>query len=195
MQRISRILLPAALFLAVGVSAFGLPGWQLMGSGPARAAEAPVIAILDMDRILRDSKAAAALRTEVDSRRTSFQSELQEQEQALRAADQQLARQRSVLSAEAFAAKRKELQEQAAGLQQEFLKRQNEMEQIFGQGIGQVRKALAEIAQEIATERGIDLILLKATIVLAARELDITDEALKRLDEKLPSVNLSATQN
>jgi len=201
-QRTSRILLPAALLFAAGMSTFGisffglpgsgLSGWKFLGARPAAAAEAPVIAIIDMDRILRDSKAAATLRTEVDSRRTSFQSELREQEQALRAADQQLARQRSVLSAEAFAAKRKELQEQAANLQQEFLKRQNEMEQIFGRGIGQVRKALAEVAQEIATEQGIDLILLKATIVLAARELDITEEALKRLDEKLPSVNLSA---
>lgn len=173
-------------------------GWWtpgLSGMGHAQAAEAPVIAIIDMERILRDSKAAKTLRTEVDSKRTSFQSELQEQENALRTADQQLARQRTVLSAEAFAAKRKDLQEQAAGLQQEFLKRQNEMEQIFGQGIGQVRKALAEVARAIASERGIDLILLKATIVLAARELDITDEALKRLDEKLPSVDVSAPQN
>jgi hypothetical protein len=56
-------------------------------------------------------------------------------------------------------------------------------EELFGRGIGQVRKALAEVMKEIADERGISLILLKATIVLANRELDITEEALRRLDK------------
>lgn len=174
-----------ALVLSLGLSALN----------PALSAEPQVIAILDMERILRESKAAKTLRTEVDKRRTTFQAELQNQENALRAADQELARQRAVLSAEAFAAKRKELQDQAAGLQQDFLKRQNEMEQLFGRGIGQVRDALAEVAREIASEQSIDLILLKATIVLATRDLDITDEALKRLDEKLPSISVSGGQN
>jgi len=159
------------------------------------AQEGTVIAILDMERILRDSKAAATLREEIDKQRELHQTTLREQENALRTADQELARQRAVLSAEAFAAKRKELQEQANGLQQGFVSRQKEMEKLFGGGIRQVRQALAEVVKEIADERGISLILLKATIVLASRELDITDEALQRLDERLPSVNFAASDN
>ena len=162
---------------------------------PAAAQEGTVIAILDMERILRDSKAAATLRQEVDRQRQVHQTTLREQENALRTADQELARQRAVLSAESFTAKRKELQEQAVNLQQEFVSRQKEMEQLFGRGIGQVRNALAQVAKEIADERGINLILLKATIVLASRDLDITEEALKRLDERLPSVDLSTSGN
>lgn len=168
-----------------------------LASGPASVAaqEGTVIAILDMERILRESKAATTLREEVDRQRRAHQATLREQENALRSADQELARQRAVLSAESFTAKRKELQEQAVNLQQEFVSRQKEMEELFGRGIGQVRNALAQVAKEIADERGIKLILLKATIVLASRDLDITDEALKRLDERLPAVNLSATGN
>lgn len=154
-----------------------------------------VIAILDMERILRESKAAKNLREEIDSQRQAHQATLREQENALRAADQELARQRAVLSAEAFAAKRKELQEQAIGLQQELLSRQKEIEELFGRGINQVRNALAEVAKEIADERGISLILLKATIVLASRDLDITEEALQRLDERLPAVTLAKESN
>ena len=109
--------------------------------------------------------------------------------------DQALVRQRAVLSAETFVAKRMELQEQANRLQQEFVSHQKEMEELFGRGIGQVRKALAEVVKEIADERGISLILLKATIVLANRELDITEEVLRHLDERLPSVNPAASDN
>ena len=163
--------------------------------GPAAAQDGSSIAILDMERILRESKAAKNLREEIDKQRQIHQSNLNERENALRTADEELARQRAVLSSEAFAAKRKELQDQAMSLQQEFLTRQKEMEALFGKGIGQVRNALAEVAKEIADERGISLILLKATIVLASRDLDITEEALKRLDQKLPSVDLSTQSN
>ena len=54
---------------------------------------------------------------------------------------------------------------------------------------------MAEVAKEIADERGINLILLKATIVLASRELDITEDALQRLDQRLPSVNFATSGN
>jgi outer membrane protein len=162
---------------------------------PVVAQDGTVIAILDMERILQEAKAAKNLREEIDKQRQIHQTELGEKESALRAADQELARQRAVLSAEAFAAKRKELQDQAMGLQQEVAARQKEMEDLFGKGVNQVRHAMAEVAKEIADERGIKLILLKATIVLADRDLDITEEALKRLDEKLPSVNLAKESN
>jgi len=159
------------------------------------AQDGTVIAILDMQRILRDSKAAAFLREEIDKQRLAYQTTLREQENGLQTVDQELVRQRAVLSAETFAAKRKELQEQANRLQQEFVSHQKEMEELFGRGIGQVRKALAEVVKEIADERGISLILLKATIVLANRELDITEEVLRHLDERLPSVNPAASDN
>ncbi len=187
-------MIPTRRRLAIGLSLV-LAAFLTSSRAPVLGQEGTVIAILDMERILRDSKAAATLREEIDKQRLAHQSTLREQENALRTADQELARQRAVLSAEAFAAKRKELQEQAYSLQQDFVSRQKEMEEFFGRGIRQVRKALAEVAKEIADERGINLILLKATIVLASRELDITDEALRRLDDRLPSVNFAASDN
>ncbi len=187
-------MIPTRRLLAIGLSLV-LAVCLTSGPTPVVAQESAVIAILDMERILRDSKAAATLREEIDKQRLAHQSRLREQENALRTADQELARQRAVLSAEAFTAKRKELQEQAYSLQQDFVSRQKEMEELFGRGIRQVRKALAEVMKEIADERGISLILLKATIVLASPELDTTEEALRRLDKRLPSTNLAASDN
>jgi len=183
-----RRLLAISLFLVLAVYLASSPP-------PVAAQDGAVVAILDMPRILRDSKAAATLREEIDKRRLAHQTTLGEQENGLQTVDQALVRQRAVLSAETFAAKRKELQEHANRLQQEFVSHQKEMEELFGRGIGQVRKALAEVVKEIADERGISVILLKATTVLANRELDITEEVLRHLDERLPSVNPAASDN
>ena len=61
--------------------------------------------------------------------------------------------------------------------------------------MAEVRQALIEVAKEMATDKNIDLILLKATVVIASRELDITDEVLQRLNEKLPKVQGNTAQN
>jgi Skp family chaperone for outer membrane proteins len=183
-----RRLLASSLFLVLVV-------YLTLSPTPVLTQEGPVIAILDMERIFTDSKAATSLREEIDKQRLAYRTTLHEQENALRTVDQALVRQRAVLSAETFAAKRKELQEQANRLQQDFVSRQKEMEELFGRGIREVRKALAEVAKEIADERGISLILMTPTIVLANRELDITEEVLRRLDERLPSANLAAPDN
>ena len=135
--------------LSISLALLLLAG-MTVGPAPTAAQESTVIAILDMERILRDSKAATTLRLEVERQRQAHQATLRDQENALRTADQELAQQRAVLSAEAFTAKRKELQDQAVGLQQEFIARQKEMEALFGRGIGQVRNALAQVAKEIA---------------------------------------------
>jgi outer membrane protein len=41
---------------------------------------------------------------------------------------------------------------------------------------------------EIAAERKATLVLSKNQVVLSAKEYDITDEAMKRLNAKLPTV-------
>ena len=174
--------------LVLGLASF------LASGAHAQAAGGSVIGVLDLDRILRESEAAKTLRQRIEEHRTAYQAEIRKKEQALGAADQELARQRSVLSAEAFAQKRKELEERAAGLQREFVSRQRELERAFGQGIGQVRTAVIEVSKELALERKLDIILLKVSVLLIVREVDITDEVLKRLNERLSMVEVPGGQ-
>jgi Skp family chaperone for outer membrane proteins len=185
--RLAKRLLLAVLLLS--------PMTPVPSAAVAQSAEPLTIAVLDLERILRDAQAAKSLRGEIEASRSAFQTELRKQETDLAEADQKLARQRAVLSAEAFAEKRKELEQRAAKLQRDFVSRQRELERSFAQGLAEVRRALIEVSKEIAVEQNIDIILHKASLILAIRELDITGEALKRLDEKLPAVSLSSGQN
>ncbi|MFQ5468434.1 MAG: OmpH family outer membrane protein [Kiloniellaceae bacterium] len=171
--------------LAVICVFFGAPG-----SAPAHAAEAktPVFAIIDIQRILRESMAVRALSDAVQGRRTKVQAELREKEKTLRAADQELARQRTILSAEVFGQKRQELAQKVAALQREAKQRRREFDRDFSAGMAVVQKELAAVAREIAQERGLDLILSKATVVIVRPEFDLSKEALDRLNAKLPKI-------
>jgi len=157
-------------------------------SASAAPGDAPRFAILDVQQVLRESTAVKGLNIEIEKRRNEYQNELREQEESLRDADQELARQRTILSAEAFAQKRKELERRVGTLQREVQERKRALDQGFTKGLAQVQAELAEIAKAIAQEMELDLILSKATVVVVKPELEITDEASKRLNQRLPAV-------
>lgn len=179
---------PIVVVLAVGL---------LSAPGPAPGQEiAPaVLAVLDVQKVLRESVAVKALTGTMEERRTRYQAELRKTEEELRNAHQELARQRAILSAEVFADKRKQLEEQVAALQRAAQERKRGLDQAFGKGMAQVQRELAEIAGEIAEERGLDLILSKAAVVIVKSKLDITDDALARLNARLPEVTPPAAGN
>ncbi len=154
-----------------------------------------IIGVLDTQKVLRDSIAMRSLSQQIEARRNSFQEELRKQEDALRAADQELARQRSILAPEAFAEKRSQLEQQVSSLQRQVQTRRKELDRVYGEAVKQVQGALVSIAQKIASERQLDLVLPKTAVVLVRNDMEITDEVVKRLNETLTEVTVPSVQN
>src|SRR5690606_35121477 len=105
-------------------------------------------------------------------------------------ADQERSQQRGSLSAEEFAKKRNELAQQAAEVRRYAQQQQLANGEMARDAEAQIRKELVRIAAEIAKERGVNLVLNKAQVLLFPTELDITDEALAKLNQRLPTVDL-----
>lgn len=188
MQLLSR--LSATLVIALTALAFTL------STAPRSAAqEVPlVVAVLDVQQVLRESSAAKAIQAELDRQRETYQAELAQQENELRVADQQLAADRPSLSQEAFMERREAIEDQVARLRRNIETRKDQLEAMFGRGMTQVRQALLEVAAEVARERGATLVLSKSQVVLASNAFDITDEVMQKLNAKLPEVSLAAPE-
>lgn len=170
----------------------------LLAGMPAelRAQETPPlpIAILDVQGVLKRAKAAQDIRSQIETLRTAFQKDVREQEQTLRKADQELAQQRAILSAEAFAARRKEFEGRARAAQQKVQERKRGLERMFGAAMLKVQRAMEEITADIAKERNLAIVLPRQTVVLSETRLDISKEVLTRLDRKLPAVKVEPVE-
>lgn len=170
------------------------------GGAPAARAQnevmqAPTIAVIDMQRIMQESKAVQSIQQQINQQRSQYQSELSNKEKELREADEALARQRTILSSEAFKKKRQELEQRIGELQRDIRTRKKELDQNYGEAMEKVQNRLIQIVQEIASDRNVDLVLNKATLVLVRPQMEITDIALKRLNRQLSSVNVPNPQN
>lgn len=189
MSRPIRILLHFIAALSVVAAALAGPGLA-----KAQESQAPILAVIDVQKIIRESTAVKSMSKRIEAQRSNYQAELRKKEEVLRKSDRELARQRAVLSAAVYAEKRNELEKQVAAMQREVKQKKRKLDRLFSTGMGKVQNELVKVAKEIAEERGLDMVLSKAAVVIVKPKFDITAEALKRLNEHLPDVVLTQPQ-
>jgi outer membrane protein len=172
-------------FLAVAAMA----PWSI-GEVCAQKLPDTVAAVIDYERILRDAAAARSIRAQIEARRKTYQEEISKQEQRLHEADKAVAKQRSVLTPEAFAEKRREFEQQVADVQKLVQERRRQLDSVSSVALNEVKNALIEIVTSIADERGFNLVLPSSDVLFFSRKIDLTDEVLAKLDERLPDVRV-----
>jgi outer membrane protein len=169
---------------------------QQQQRAPQRAAPAPQsnyelppagtqIVVTDVVTILREAQ----------RQRNAYQAELQKQENELRSADQELAKQRALLSPEAFAQKRRELEKRVSDAQQSVQDRRRNLDTGFNAAMQKVNDAMVQVISDIVQEKNYQIVLTKTQVVIVQTALDITPEVMRRLNRKLPTVTVSIPQN
>jgi len=178
--------LVAALLLALALAAAGTPDL-------ARAQQLPptVAAVIDYQKILREAAAARSIREQIERRRKAYQEEISKEEQRLHEADKAFAKQRSVLTPEAFAEKRREFEQEVAEVQRLVQERRRALDEASAEALNEVKKALIEVVTSIADERGFNLVLPSSEVLFFSRRIDVTEEVLGKLDARLPDVRVS----
>jgi outer membrane protein len=189
MSRVRAAVRTVAALAAILVVGWLQP-WQHHGAA-AQKLPATVAAVIDYQRILRDAAAARSIREQIETRRKVYQEEISKEEQRLHAADKEFAKQRSVLSPEAFAEKRREFEQDVAEVQRMVQERRRELDRMSAAALNQVKEALIEIVTSIAEERGFNLVVPSSEVLFFSRSLDLTEEVLAKLDARLPQVRLS----
>ncbi len=167
-----------------------LLGPLLSGGWSLRAQEVQRIGVVDIQRILRESKALTQLSKRVEEIRTRYQRELNAGEREIREADRALALERPETDPSTYAERRKALELRATTLQRDYQEKMRAVDTIYRQGLAQIQHQLSLIIQEISEERDLDFVLGRATVLIVAADAEFTDEALSRLNTRLPRVPL-----
>ena len=167
----------------------------LSAAGLARADNSaklppPVIAIVDVQRILQESLAAKSVQKQLEAQRSKFQNEIEGEENGLRDAEQELTKERDRLPAPAYADREQQLHQRFSTVEEHVQERHKVLDQAFTDSMNAVRNALLDVVQKAAHEHGANMVVVKQQALWADQPLDITDEVLKKLDQKLPKVDV-----
>jgi Skp family chaperone for outer membrane proteins len=151
------------------------------------------IAIIDINGVLEQSTAIKKIRAIIDEENKKFLASTDEEQQSLRSEELELEAQRDILSETEFNLRLKQFQDRVAVLQQKLQRQRREFDASLQQANEQLRKLLYQIIAEITKENGYTLVIQKQNIVLYDLSIDISDEALLRLNERTKDMTVTFT--
>ena len=96
-----------------------------------------------------------------------------------------------IMAPAAFDEKRKEYESKVQNYNITRQEKLMTIDRIVAESRNEVLNALKPILEEISNEKGITILLEKNSVLLNAENMDITEEALKSLNKKLPSIEVS----
>lgn len=161
---------------------------------PAQQVATPVIITVDVQQILRDSLVAKDVQAQMEQRTERYTKEVTDQENELQRTQEELEKERTTLAPDAFNSKMRDFQRRYDTLDNRVQATRQALQQSYNDAMTKVENTALQIIADIAAERKANLVVAKAAVLFEAPELDITQDVIKRLDVKLPQVQLAAPQ-
>jgi len=153
-------------------------------SPPAPFPQGAKVAYVNLQAIAQLSAEGKAATSKVNDFATKKQAEIAEREKTLLAADQKLAASAAVLSDEARAQLEKDIERQRRELERLRQDAQTDLTDLQADLQAEFNKKLFPILDQMSVEKGLHFLFSAADagLIWAAQGLDLTEEAVKRLD-------------
>jgi outer membrane protein len=148
------------------------------------------IGVLDLQKIMQNSLASKSIREQVEKKREQFQQEISKDEDRLRKKDKDLAEQRKTMTPEKFEQERNNFKTEVENVQREVQKKRIQLDRAYSTALAEVPEALNGVVKEIASEQKLSLAVPAGQTLYYDTKLDITENALGRLDKKISKVTI-----
>lgn len=149
-----------------------------------------VIAVLDAQRVLRDSKAGRDIRRQIDAYRKAYQAEIKAEETKLRATEEELKRQRTVLAPDVFEKRRRDFEERVISLQRRVQDRTRALDRAFDGAMQELRKPLIPLVRDLTKQLGYNVVVDNSQVLMVLEGRDITETVIAHLDQRIASVKV-----
>jgi len=156
----------------------------------AQAADPIKIAVVDIQSLLKNSKAAQSIESQIATMRKSFQSEVEKEEKDLRTKESAIIAEKDKLKEDELKTKAQEFQKQVAAGQKKVQDRKATLDKSIATALGTLRAEIVKIVAKIGEDKDLDLVLARTDVVIVNKDMDITADVLKQLDSNLPSVKV-----
>ena len=149
------------------------------------------LGVIDMRNIVQRSNAMLTIRAALDEQNAAFQSAISSEELALRQAERELNEAQSTLSETEFSDQLKDFEERVITIQRSIQNQKIRFDRSIQQAQSQLEQELLKIVSEIAQERSLSMVLQRQNVVVYNNALDITEDALARLNERTKNLTLT----
>lgn len=149
------------------------------------------IAVLDLELVVQKSDAGKGIGAALKAKEDALQKEADSYKKSLREKEQKLLKDRKGgVDEKTFDAEKKVFEDEIRKSQKSIMDKSTALEKTKLQALRDINEQIAKITADIADERKLQIVVDRKFVVIAEKELDITEEVLSRLNKAVKSIPL-----
>lgn len=145
------------------------------------------IIVIDFDRVSRESLVGKDIASQMESNRVDIENLARTVQQQLTAEEEELKKQRSIISQDAFNERVRTFQQKAQNEQNRLQEIAQQARTAMQQANLEVQRVLRPIVKDVMDAKGANLVIDKALVSTHAAGLDVTTEVVEKVDAAMPS--------
>ena len=153
------------------------------------------VAVIEMVRVLSQASAIRSIQTQGEAQRKTYAEDAQREAERLRGARDELQQQATLLSPAVLEERQRAFNAEVAAADQRAKARGESLQRAVAEGEIRFREILGIVVEEVATERGIELVLPVHEAIFAVAEFNLTNMVIERLNEAYPEIVLTFDEN
>ena len=156
----------------------------IAGGSPAVAADAPKIAVVNLQKVLETSVAGKAAQNELKTQRDKLEGDLKQKGNELQELEKRLQREAMVMSKETREEKEREFRIKASDFQALQKKYRSDLQDLERQLMGELQKDISALVDEIGKKEGYMLVISNIGVLCHQPAADITSRLVQELNAK-----------
>tara|TARA_B100000686_G_scaffold273341_1_gene290939 strand:- start:1039 stop:1629 length:591 start_codon:yes stop_codon:yes gene_type:complete len=152
------------------------------------------IGVVDRQKIMQESLAGESVRKEFEAMEQAYREQISARENQLRAQQEELGRQRGILTPEAYSERENEFAALVEGLQRDVAGINKQLDAMLQYGMRQIDMQTIQIIAEMAEAKGYTLVLDKTQLLMVNTDYEFSQEVLTVLNSRLPKVEITLTE-
>lgn len=158
---------------------------------PSLALSAYKIGIVDVTVLMSESKASLDVTRQLKDARRDIMNTLSDQEAALFALEKEILQERERQGNEAFERKVKLFESERAIYQKRSAHYKRRINESAMQAEKDLMDFIVTVVGKISNEQAYDLVLSKQNVIVGPQSVDLTQDALARLNQELPKLKVN----
>jgi len=143
----------------------------------------PTIAVIDVQKVVRDSEVGKKALAEVKSLTDKKQQEIDDRQKSIQAMQDKLDKQKDILSADAQEKLRNDINKGMTDLRRFREDSEQEIQNKLSVALKGLEEKVVPIIQKMGAEKGYSIIITKDALIYSSPKNDVTDEVIRLFNE------------
>ena len=149
------------------------------------------IASLDVVQLLRDSKAALNMKEQLTAVAKKYTEEDQKKQKAIQKQEEELLRQKSTLTPEAFSDRKNTFEKKVIEFNKSSQNKRKALAKAEKDAVNQIEDEVEKIVKQIIDTENITAVFRKSALILGDTSIDITKKVVDELNKNLSNVKVN----